>query len=307
MKAMASVDGVITPAAEARISLFDRGFLYGDSIYEVVRTYQGVPFFHEEHLDRLENSARLARMKLSQTRQEIKDAISTTVRASNPGPGEDVFVRYTVTRGGGALDISPSASPGTSLVILVKEIPNWNPVFYSHGVRLWIPSIRRNPPLALDPNIKSGNYLNSVIAVAEAQEEGYHDAFLLSIDHKLTEASNSNVGLVIGGEVVFPLHEPGTLTGNLRGLTKQAVAEACRRLGVKYTERPLDVTAIAQADEAFVCSATREVMPVKEIAGTQLSTRAFPAGGGPLVRTLREEYKKFVADWVAARREEALF
>lgn len=307
MKAMANVDGVITPAAEARISLFDRGFLYGDSVYEVVRTYQGVPFFHEEHLDRLENSARLARMKLSQSRQDIKNAILATVRASGPAPGEDVFVRYTVTRGGGALDISPSASPGTSLVILVKEIPNWNPVFYSHGVRLWIPSIRRNPPLSLDPNIKSGNYLNSVIAVAEAQEKGYHDAFLVSIDHKLTEASNSNVGLVIDGEVVFPLHEPGTLAGNLNGLTKRAVAETCRSLGVKCSERALGLEAVNSATEAFVCSATREVMPVKEIAGAGVSPGFFPDGGGPLVRRLREEYKKFVAHWVAAHREEALF
>jgi branched-chain amino acid aminotransferase len=193
MQATANVDGVVTPAKEAKISILDRGFQYGDSVYEVTRTYDGVPFFHDEHFDRLENSARLARMKISQSRQFLNDEILRTVKASGAKKGEDVFIRYTISRGVGPLDLDPATATKTSYVILVKEIPPWNPEFYRTGMTLAVPETVRNSPRALDPNIKCGNYLNNVLAVAEAKELGGDDALMLSIDGKLTEASNSNV------------------------------------------------------------------------------------------------------------------
>lgn len=306
MQATANVNGTITPAAEAKISILDRSFQYGDSIYEVTRTYQGVPFFFEEHFDRLENSARLARMKITQSRAELTQEILRTVAACGVKPGEDVFIRYTITRGEGALDLDPAVVSRTNFVILVKELPAWKAVYYEKGVRLAIPPTLRNSPLALDPNIKSGNYLNNILAVAEAKEMGADDALLLSLDGKLTEASNSNVAFVIDGAVLTPLHEPRTSTGNLRGLTRTLVGELAAELGLRYEERPLFPSDLSRATECFVSSATREVMPVAEIL-TATGRHGYPEGGGPVTRRLQEAYANYVKKYVAQRREGAWF
>lgn len=307
MRATANVNGEITAAKDAKISIFDRGFQYGDSVYEVTRTYEGVPFFLEEHFDRLENSARLARMKITQSRQLLTEEIRRTVKESGVKKGEDVFIRYTITRGSGPLDLDPASAPQTSYVILVKEIPPWNPEFYKAGTVLAVPETLRNSPRALDPNIKSGNYLNNILAVAEAKEMGADDALMLSLDGKLTEASNSNVAFVIGGEIRTPKHEPRTNTGNLRGLTRTLVGELAARAGMGYSEQPLFPKDIEAATECFVSSATREVMPVKAVilpGGKRLS---FPEGGGEATRKLRAEYARYLQEYVRQRKHEAWF
>lgn len=305
MRATANVNGLITPAQDARISIFDRGFQYGDSIYEVTRTYEGVPFFLEEHFDRLENSAKLARMKITQTRQFLTDEIKRTVKESGAKSGEDVFIRYTVTRGTGPLDLDPATAKQTSYVILVKEIPPWNPEFYKTGMVLAIPETLRNSPRALDPNIKSGNYLNNILGVAEARNLGADDALMLSLDGKLTEASNSNVVFVIDGEIRTPKHEPRSNTGNLRGLTRTLVSELAARAGLKYSEVPLLPADIEKATECFVSSATREVMPVKAILLPGGKRKEFPLGGGICTGKLREQYAKYIREYVENRRAEA--
>lgn len=304
---MANVNGVITPVSEAKISILDRGFQYGDSIYEVTRTYEGVPFFLQEHFDRLDNSARLARMKLSQTRAELTEEIKRTVRECQLQKGEDVFIRYTISRGEGPLDLDPAVVKKTSYIILVKEIPPWKPEFYSTGMILAIPPTLRNSPLALDPNIKSGNYLNNILAVAEAKELGGHDALMLSLDGKLTEASNSNVSFVIRGEVQSPLHEPKTNTGNLRGITRILVGEIAGRLALNYAERAMFPEDVRNAQECFVSSATREVMPVKTIILADGQRVEFPAGGGPITKKLQKAYSDYVVEYTRARRQEAWF
>ncbi len=144
MQAKANVNGVITAPEEAKISILDRGFQYGDSIYEVTRTYEGVPFFLEEHFDRLENSALLAKMKISQSRKYLTEEIQKTVAATGVKKGEDVFIRYTISRGVGPLDLDPSTAKNTSYIILAKEIPPWKKEFYDSGMILAVPSIRRN-------------------------------------------------------------------------------------------------------------------------------------------------------------------
>jgi branched-chain amino acid aminotransferase len=292
MQALANVNGKITPLKDAQISVLDRGFLFGDSIYEVVRTYQGRPFFLEEHTDRLENSARLAKMKMSQSRSFLHDEIKRTVAAAEAK--EDVFIRYTITRGVGVIDLDPNTIKETGFVIFVKEIPPWNPQFYSRGMRLAVPRTRRNSPLSLDPNIKSGNYMNNIIAVAEAKELGADDALILSIDDKLTECSNSNILFVLDGKVVSPLHDPKSSTGNLRGLTKRIVNEICQEFNIPYGELPLKEADLSKASECFVTSATREVMPVREIKWSNGKIQSFPEGGGEITRKLKSSYADYV-------------
>lgn len=307
MQATANVNGVITPAADARISILDRGFQYGDSIYEVTRTYEGVPFFLEEHFDRLENSARLARMKITQSREELTREIRRTVDAAGVKKGEDVFIRYTISRGTGPLDLDPAVVNKTTFVILVKEIPNWKKEHYDVGMVLAVPATVRNSPLALDPNIKSGNYLNNILAVAEAKELGGDDALILSLDGKLTEASNSNVAFVIDGKVVTPLHEPRTHTGNLRGITRTLIGELCGQGKIGYEEKALFPADVSKATECFVSSATREIMPVASIILPGGEKKNFPKGGGSLTKTLQGEYNRYVREYTEKRREKAWF
>jgi branched-chain amino acid aminotransferase len=305
MRATANVNGTISGAQDAKISILDRGFQYGDSIYEVTRTYDGVPFFLEEHFERLENSAKLARMKLAQSRAQLAEEIRRTVKESGAKRGEDVFIRYTITRGTGPLDLDPATADTTGYVVLVKEIPSWNPDFYRKGMTLAVPATMRNSPLALDPNIKSGNYLNNILAVAEAKELGADDALMLSIDGKLTEASNSNVAFLIDGALHTPKHEERTNTGNLRGITRTLIGRLAESAGLRYSELPLFPADVEKATECFVSSATREIMPVKSLllpGGKRLS---FPEGGGDKTRALRAEYRRFVKDYVDARRAEA--
>ena len=142
VRSTANIDGVINAAADACIPVLDRGFLYGDSIYEVFRTYDGVPLFFDEHFDRLDNSARLIGMDISQTRTQLTEEIRRTAKASGATVRDDVYVRYQITRGVGPVDLFPSPDLATRYVIIVKELPPWNPAFYSTGLTMAIPGVR---------------------------------------------------------------------------------------------------------------------------------------------------------------------
>src|SRR3990172_2324395 len=255
---MSNVNGEITPLEDARISVLDRGFLYGDSVYEVFRTYAGVPLFCHEHFDRMENSARLIHMTISQSRDQMLDEMRRTARAAGVPEGEDIYVRWHVTRGSGPLDLVPSAGLRSSYVIIVKEVPAWNPEFYSHGVRLAVTQVRRNPVEALSPDIKSGNYLNNILGVAEAVELKADDCLMLNPTGHVTEASNSNVFFVIDDRLVTPSFDSGVL----RGITKAAIQRLSEEQGLSIDEKKIPAAELTRATECFVTSATREVMPV---------------------------------------------
>jgi branched-chain amino acid aminotransferase len=300
----AAIDGVVTRLAEAKISVMDRGFLYGDSIYEVFRTYHGVPLFLDEHWRRFENSARLIRLELGDVRGKLMADIRATIAASNaPALGKDVYVRYIVTRGEGPLDLLPKAGLAVRRVVIVKEVPRWNAMHYTEGATVAIVATRRNPHDALDPNIKGGNYLNNVLGVIEANALGADDCLMLSEDGLVTEASNSNVFFVIDGTLVTPSQK----AANLRGLTKAAINEVCQANGIAAAETEIAAADAMRATECFLSSATREVMPVAALLGADGSRHAFPTGGGEITRRVAALYKAAVEDYVAAHRELSLF
>lgn len=299
-RSMSNVDGVITPTEEARVPVLDRGFLYGDSIYEVFRTYQGVPLFYDEHWARFENSAALVYMALSISSATMLEHIRRTVAATGAAAaGKDVYVRYTVTRGSGPVDLFPNASLAARYVIIVREAPQWKQSFYSDGVSLAVSATRRNPLDALDPNIKGGNYLNNVIGVIEARELGADDSLMLDARGCVTESSNSNIFFVIDGELVTPAQT----AGNLRGLTKAAVHAACRDHGRATTECDISETELGGASECFLTSATREVMPVRRLRLGNGEVIEFPAGGGAVTRQVADWYREYVAGYVAGHAE----
>jgi len=290
-----NVDGVITPTVDARVPVMDRGFLFGDSIYEVFRTYDGVPLFYEEHWRRFENSARLIHMNIGFSKNDVTEQIRATVHASGAAQAKrDVYVRFTVTRGDGPMDLLPSRDARTRLVVIVKEVPAWNAVFYSRGVNVAVVGTRRNPREALDPNIKGGNYLNNVLGVMEARAAGADDCLMLSEAGLITEASNSNVFFVIDGE----LSTPSQAAANLRGLTKAAIHEACQAHGLATREAEIEGADVQRASECFLSSATREVMPVYMLRTEDGGTKTFPEGGGAITRQVRGYYRDYVERYV---------
>ncbi|HEY5569429.1 MAG TPA: aminotransferase class IV [Gammaproteobacteria bacterium] len=295
VKNVTNVDGAIVPTSEARVPVMDRGFLYGDSIYEVFRTYQGVPLFYEEHWRRFENSARLIHLNIGFSLDEVTEQIRATIAASGAAELKlDAYVRFIVTRGDGPMDLVPGKDSRNRLVIIVKGIPKWKEILYSRGIDVAVVGTRRNPRHALDPNIKGGNYLNNVLGAMEARALGAEDCLMLNDAGLVTEASNSNVFFVIDGALLTP----SQTAANLRGITKAGVHEACKAHGLATRETEIPVADARRADECFLTSATREVMPVRTLRMEDGAVKDFPEGGGPLTRRVHGYYRDYVTRYV---------
>lgn len=258
MTSVVNLNGTITPADQARISVFDRGFLYGDSVYEVIRTYSGKPFAIERHLDRLERSAGRLSIPLP-TREEMLQQLRRTLDAAE---NDESYCRIIVTRGSGPLTLDPTTAENPATLIFVKKyepFPSW---MYEKGVRLAIPTVRRTSREALDPAIKSGNYLNSVLAFGEARKTGFDDALLLDKNGHITESTSSNVFIVQNGTLVTPPLE----TGLLAGVTRELVINLAGKNGIGCSEQQLMTEDVIRADEVMLTSTLREVMPVVQVS-----------------------------------------
>jgi len=304
IQSTSNVDGVVTPTDQATIPVSDRGFLYGDSVYEVFRTYSGVPLFFDEHWDRLQNSAALIRMQISISKDTMKDEIARTVRATGAHESrQDVYVRYAITRGDGPIDLFPDPALCQRFIVTVKAVPEWKAAFRNPGVVLAITTTRRNPVDALNPRIKGGNYLNNVLAVLDAREKGADDGLMLNRNGYVAEASNSNVFFVIDGELVTPCESVGLLNG----LTKQALQRACADHEIEVVEREIEASELERAAECFLSSATREVMPVARLILEDGRAISFPAGGGETTHVAASLYRDYVDEFVAANASLSLF
>ena len=286
--------------ANAVVPVMDRGFLYGDSVYEVFRTYKGVPVFMGDHFERLENSAALINMTISQSREELIQEIRRTVRATGANSKEDIYVRYQVTRGVGPVDLYPDPDLETRYVIIVSMLPSRKPEYYSRGMDMAVPSIRRNPENALDPNIKGGNYLNNILAITEARQLGADDCIILNREGFVTEAANSNVWFVIDGQLTTPA------TGNLKGLTKMHIHRALNEAAISSQEANIHAKKLCEATECFVTSATRDVMPCASLRLENGEILIFPEGGGKITRQVQSIFRAYLDAYSAAHAEDAL-
>ncbi|MCY3768217.1 MAG: aminotransferase class IV [Gammaproteobacteria bacterium] len=292
VRSIGYVNGVVTDLADARIPVLDRGFLYGDSVYEVFRTYCGIPFLFDEHFDRLLNSAKLAGMIIPYSREDIYAATHQAAMAAHADAGEDIYVRYQITRGVGPIDLNPEASQGSTLIVIVKAVPGRNPEHYDPGITLAVPELRRNSINSLNPNIKSGNYLNNIIALAEARKSGADDCLMLDAAEQVTECSNSNCWFVLDNKVVTPED------GNLNGLTRRTLIDLYGRAGIRVELRPVQYEELENATECFITSATREVMPVARLKLLDGRCLHFENGGGPRTRLAIGLYGEMVREFV---------
>ena len=295
MSTLVNVDGRVLPPEQAVVPVLDRGFLYGDSVYEVVRTYGGRVFALAEHLDRLERSAAYIGLVLPARARLEEELARTLAQAGNA----ESYARIMVTRGEGKFGLAPQLEQDPRLIVIVRPLEVPAADLYQRGLHVAVVRTRRNSPLALDPAAKTGNYLNSILALREANLAGADDAIFLDLDGRVTEASTSNVFFVKGGVIVTAPLWLGMLHGVTRG---QAIA-AAREDGLMVREEQFGSGALADADEVFVTSTLREVMAVTKLSlleDADPRPRAVASGvPGPLTSRVHEAFRARAAKALA--------
>lgn len=256
----ASVNGEITPADQARVSVLDNGFTFGDAVYETLRTYGGRPFHLDRHLERLRRSARRLAIDLPATNDALtRDLDLLLDEAANP----ESYIRIIVTRGVGDISYHFDRVKGPTVVMAVKPYAPFPARCYTDGVAVILSSVRRNPPQALDPSIKSCNLINNILAVQEAQARGAFEPILLNETGEIAESASANVFLVKDGTLITPPLEAGILPGVTREIVLQLAAPA--KIAVR--EEPVAVKDLLAADEAFLTSTLKGVMPIASVDG----------------------------------------
>jgi branched-chain amino acid aminotransferase len=280
MGSFASVNGVITPASEARVSVLDNGFTFGDAVYETLRTYGGRPFALARHFRRLRASAERLGFGLPDNDAELTRTLDALLdQARNP----ESFVRLIVTRGVGDISYHFERVKGPTVVMAVKPFEGFPLSHYTEGIALALVSVRRNHRSALDPAIKSNNLLNNVLAVREAQARGAVEAILLNQEGDVAEGASTNVFVVKDGVTVTPPLGAGIL----EGITREVVLELAREAGVPTREAAVSPDALRRADEVFITSSTREVMPASSLDGQRVGS----GRPGPVTLRLLEAFR----------------
>ena len=283
--ALCNLDGAIMPETEARIPVLDRGFLFGDSVYEVMRTRDRVPFAWRRHLARLRGSAEGIGLRLDLDDAAIMTRVKRTLEEAE---FEEAYVRVIATRGTGSapsIDLAYATGRPT-WVILVRDVA---PMLKQGPVRLALTPRLRNDRRALDPSIKSGNYLNNLLGLAEAKAAGATDCLFLNGAGHATEASTSNFYMVRDGRIATPPVEAGIL----RGITRELLFELCAELDVGIDVRDFGVDELRDADEMFLSSTLTEVAPVESLDGVKIGD----GRPGPVTTRLREHVEAHCARW----------
>jgi branched-chain amino acid aminotransferase len=275
----ASVNGIVVPAGEARVSVLDNGFAFGDSVYEVLRTYDGLPFEPGRHFRRLRASAARLGFSIPASDADLLAQVGGLLARVERG---ESYIRIIVSRGLGDCSYSFDRVQGPTVVMIQKPLPPYPAWHYQDGIGIAAVGVRRNHPRALDPAIKSSNLLNNILAVREAQSRGAEEPVLLNQEGFLAEGASTNVFLVRGGMIFTPPLSAGILAG----ITREVVLELLPGLGIPFGERPLHLDELVSADEAFLTSTTREVVPVRQVDGAPVGS----GRPGPLTRRVMEAF-----------------
>ena len=278
------IDGKFLPKEDAKISVFDHGLLYGDGIFEGIRLYDSCVFRLDDHLERLEMSAKAIALNLPWSRKEIADIVCESCRRNNLTNG---YIRLVITRGVGDLGISPKTCPRPTLICIADKITLYPEALYTSGMKIITSPTRRMSPAALPPMVKSLNYLNNVLAKIEAQQHGYHECIMLNEQGYVAECTGDNIFLVHKGRLITPASH----TGALVGITRQAVLEVARELGLQLVETQVTRYDVWNAEECFHTGTAAEVIPVIEV-----DARVIGSGKpGPTTARILEAFRKRVS------------
>lgn len=279
-------DEVFRDPQDAKISVFDRGFLFGDAVYEVTRSYGRVLFQIEAHVDRLYRSAEQIQMDLRRTQQETIEAIYRIYKLVNQ---DNKYVRVQVTRGQGPIGMSSDLSRHCNWVYYVKDVDRVTDEQYRKGVSIVVTERLRNTKAALDPNIKSGNYLNNVLAFQTAMPVKAFESVMVDAKGNVTEGTTSNIWMVKGGVVLTPPRTSDLLVG----ITRQILFEIADRHKIPVEEGLFTPDQLRAADEVFLTSSTREVLAVSSVDGLKIGAGVC----GEMTRKLGELYKGYVQEY----------
>jgi branched-chain amino acid aminotransferase len=274
--------GHFRPAAEASVSVFDHGLLYGDGVFEGIRAYNGRIFKLEQHIDRLFDSAKAIRLDIPVSREAVADLVLEACRRNDIADG---YIRLVVTRGAGDLSVDPRSCQRPEIVVIVKRALTLYANKRATGVTMVTSSFRRNPPDASSPSIKSLNYLNNVLARIEANDRGADEALLLDHSGYVTEATVDNVFIVTARGLIAP----PTAT-NLKGITRETILELARGLAFNVEERPFTVFDVWTSREAFICGTAAEVVPIGTVDGRTIGSGTV----GPITQQIIDAYAQHV-------------
>jgi branched-chain amino acid aminotransferase len=280
--AAVNVNGRVTDAAHATVSVFDHGFLFGYGVYETLRTYDRVPFLYDRHMARLRRSAERVFIPVPADDAEILRRIEKTMEAV-PGLREG-YIRILLTRGAGDFSYDPKAAPDPTLIVIVKPFPEPSAEKFARGIRLAMVSVMRNHPASVDPLIKSNNLLNNALAMQEALRKGAEEALLKNHRGEIAECAQSNVFIVRNGRVLTPPLDAGLLAG----ITREFVFEVGREAGIDVSEATIRDGDLLGADEVFITGTTRELTPVVAVDDRQIGT----GQPGPITQRLLATFRQ---------------
>lgn len=277
------LDGKFVSKEEAKVSVYDHGFLYGDGIFEGIRIYNGNIFKCKEHLDRLYDSAKSIMLNMPLSYEEMQEALVETIRRNEM---KDGYIRLVVSRGAGDLGLDPRRSPQASVIIIVEKLSIYSEEMYRNGLKTISVSQRRNIPDALNPKIKSLNYLNNILVKIQANLADVGEAIMLNSQGYVAEGSADNIFIVKNGVI----STPPCYVGALEGITRLAIIQICERLGLKLKEEPFTLHDVYVADEVFFTGTAAEVIAVREVDGRIIGE----GKAGAVTLRLLEEFRKIV-------------
>ncbi len=282
MSGLVYLQGEFCDLSAARISLLDRGYLFGDSIFETLRSYAGVPFRLEQHLNRLEHSASVLGIKIPLSRKELASLILETLHRSAQ---LDSYIRVTISRGVGIGGVGLKDCNSPVLSIMIRPLSPYPEEAYMRGIHSIVVKTRRVPAVCLDPTIKCGNYLPSILARRELDACGMLEGVQLNVGGHVVCGTVSNVFLVCGRH----LRTPDLKSGCLPGVTRAAVLELAVELGLTVVEEQIELGDLSQAEEMFFTNTLVECLPV-----AQLDSQRFVEAPGPVTRTIQSTWKQLV-------------
>jgi len=280
MEQLIYFNGKFVPKQEARTSVYDHGFLYGDGVFEGIRAYNGRVFRLDGHLERLYDSAKAIDLKVPLSKEDMKKAIIETLKKNGL---KDAYIRPIVSRGDGDLGLDPRKCPVPNVFIITQE---WGAMYgdlYEKGLTGVTVGIRRNAPEALPPNIKSLNYLNNILAKIEANVKGGDEAIMIDVHGNVSEGSGDNIFVVKNGRIITP-----PTLNNLRGITRAAAIELAIKDRISVTETNMGLFDIYTADEVFVTGTAAEIAPMTKVDGRIIGN----GKPGRITRKLMEKFKE---------------